>query len=49
MDGYDKNDVNGIDNPFVKPHLNELPEIDNNILTASLKPFSWNVIRLKKM
>ena len=49
MDGYDKKDVNGMDNPFVKPHKNELPEVDGTILTANLKPFSWNVIRLKKM
>ena len=48
MDGYKKDDVNGFDNPFVKPHNNALPELDGNVLTARLKPFSWNVIRLKK-
>ena len=48
MDGYKKDDVNGFDNPFVKPHSNLLPTVDNNILTAELKPFSWNVIRLSK-
>lgn len=49
MDGYDKNDVNGIGNPYVKPHINEIPQIDDGVVTANLKPFSWNVIRLKKM
>ena len=48
MDGYDKDDINGFDNPFVKPHKNELPLMDGSELTAELKPFSWNVIRLKK-
>ena len=48
MDGYKKDDVNGFDNPFVKPHSNPLPLLDNGVLTAELKPFSWNVIRLKK-
>ena len=49
MDGYDKNDVNSFENPFVKPHNNPLPEFDNKTLTAQIKPFSWNVIRWKKM
>ncbi|MGN0522054.1 MAG: alpha-N-arabinofuranosidase [Eubacterium sp.] len=49
MDGYDKHAENGFDNPFVKPHKNELPLTDGNTLTANLKPFSWNVIRLKKI
>ena len=49
MDGYDKNDVNSFENPFVKPHNNPLPEFDDKTLTAQIKPFSWNVIRLKKM
>lgn len=48
MDGHAKNDENTFDNIAVKPHNNSLPEIDNSILTAELKPFSWNVIRLKK-
>lgn len=48
MDGYDKNDVNGFDNPFVKPHKNELPVMDSGNLTVNIKPFSWNVIRLRK-
>ena len=48
MDGYDKNDVNSFENPFVKPHNNPLPELDDKTLTAQIKPFSWNVIRLKK-
>ncbi|MGN1203134.1 MAG: alpha-L-arabinofuranosidase C-terminal domain-containing protein, partial [Eubacterium sp.] len=49
MDGYDRNAQNGIDNPFVKPHNNDVPKMDGNILTANLMPFSWNVIRLKKV
>lgn len=48
MDGYDKNEVNGFDNLNVKPHTNPLPTMDNGNLTANLKPFSWNVIRLSK-
>ncbi len=48
MDGYDKKTENTFDNIAVKPHNNPLPEIDNSTLTAELKPFSWNVIRLKK-
>ena len=48
MDGYNKNDENSFENPFVKPHNNPLPAIDDNTLTAEIKPFSWNVIRLKK-
>lgn len=48
MDGYDKKAENTFDNVVVKPHNNPLPEIDDSILTAELKPFSWNVIRLKK-
>ena len=39
---------NTFNNIAVKPHNNPLPEIDNSILTAELKPFSWNVIRMKK-
>ncbi|MEE1504369.1 MAG: alpha-L-arabinofuranosidase C-terminal domain-containing protein, partial [Acutalibacteraceae bacterium] len=48
MDGHAKNEENTFNNIVVKPHNNPLPEIDNSILTAELKPFSWNVIRLKK-
>lgn len=48
MDGYKAEDLNGFDNPFVKPHENDLPDIDENVLTANLKPFSWNVIILEK-
>ena len=48
MDGYDKNDENSLDNPFVKPHKNAVPEIDNNCATINVKPFSWNVIKFKK-
>ncbi len=40
--------MNSFENPFVKPHNNPLPAIDDNTLTAEIKPFSWNVIRLKK-
>lgn len=48
MDGYDKKAENSLDAIAVKPHTNPLPEMDNNILTANLKPFSWNVIKLRK-
>lgn len=48
MDGYDKKAENTFDNVAVKPHLNPLPAMDGALLTAELKPFSWNVIRLKK-
>lgn len=48
MDGYAKNDINAFDNIAVKPHNNPLPEIDNSVLTAELRAFSWNVIRMKK-
>ncbi len=48
MDGHSKYDVNGIDNPFVKPHNNELPLVDGKTVTLDIKPFSWNVLRFKK-
>lgn len=48
MDGYDKNETNGIDFSPVMPHKNELPLTDGRVFTAELKPFSWNVIRFKK-
>ncbi len=48
MDGYDKKAENTFDAVNVKPHTNPVPEIDGSTLTAELKPFSWNVIRLKK-
>lgn len=48
MDGFDIDDANSIKNPFVKPHNNPLPQTDGNLLTADIKPLSWNVIRLKK-
>ena len=48
MDGYNINDVNGFENPFVKPHSNPVPTVDGNDLTVEFKPFSWNVIRLSK-
>lgn len=48
MDGYDKNDVNYFDSIKVFPHNNELPTINDRMLSAHLKPFSWNVIRLSK-
>lgn len=49
MDGYDKLAENGIDNPFVKPHNNALPEIDGANVTINVKPFSWNVIKFNKI
>lgn len=48
MDGYDKKTENTLASAPVKPHENELPSMDGRVLTAELKPFSWNVIRLKK-
>ena len=48
MDGYDKNATNGFENPFVKPHSNELPTVDNSLATIAVKPFSWNVIKFGK-
>lgn len=48
MDGHSKYDVNGFDNPFVKPHTNELPLVDGKTVTFEIKAFSWNVLRFKK-
>lgn len=48
MDGCSKDDVNGFDGEVVCPHTNPLPTVDGSTLTAELKPFSWNVIRLSK-
>ena len=48
MDGYDRKDENWFDSIKVKPHNNPVPAADGGMLTAELKPFSWNVIRLKK-
>ena len=48
MDGYDKHQINTFDNISVKPHDNPLPAVDKGLLTAELKPFSWNVIILNK-
>lgn len=48
MDGYDKKDENTFGNVRVKPHNNPVPAIDGTKLEVELKPFSWNVIRLKK-
>ena len=48
MDGYDKKAENTLETAPVKPHLNELPSMENGVMTARLKPFSWNVISLKK-
>ena len=48
MDGYDKKDENTFEAVNVKPHNNPLPSMEGSDLTISMKPFSWNVIRLKK-
>lgn len=48
MDGFDKNDENSFDACPVQPHKNALPEMDGNIMTANVKPFSWNVVRLRR-
>ncbi len=46
MDGYDKKAENTFDAVVVKPHTNPIPTLDGSILTAELKPLSWNVIKL---
>ena len=48
MDGYHKKDENTFDAVNVKPHNNPVPSMDGGNLSVELKPFSWNVIRLKK-
>ena len=48
MDGYDKNDINSFETIKVQPHKSTLPETEGGRMTAHIKPFSWNVIRLKK-
>ena len=47
MDGHSKKEENTFDNIVVKPHTNPVPTKDGQILTAELKPFSWNVIKLR--
>ena len=47
MDGHGKKEENTFDNVIVKPHTNPVPKKDGKILTAELKPFSWNVIKLR--
>ena len=46
MDGYDKKAENTFDAVNVKPHNNPVPTLDGSLLTAELKPMSWNVIKL---
>lgn len=48
MDGYDKKAENTFDAVNVKPHNNPVPALDGSDLEVELKPFSWNVIRLRK-
>lgn len=48
MDGYDKKAENTFDAVNVKPHNTPVPTLDGSDLEVELKPFSWNVIRLKK-
>ena len=48
MDSYGKKDENTFDAVAVKPHTNPLPQMDGSTVKSELKPFSWNVIRLKK-
>ncbi len=48
MDGYDKKAENYFNAVKVVPHDNPLPVLDGSTLTAELKPFSWNVIRLRQ-
>ncbi|MCD7796820.1 MAG: alpha-N-arabinofuranosidase [Clostridiales bacterium] len=49
MDGCGAKEENYFNASSVKPHTNELPTADNGNFTALLKPFSWNVIRFKKI
>ncbi len=48
MDGFDKKAENTFGAVNVKPHNNPVPAMDGGVLTVSLKPLSWNVIRIKK-
>ena len=48
MDGYNKKDENSFETELVKPHTNALSTIENGVMTAHLKPFSWNVIKISK-
>ncbi len=48
MDGHDRKDENSFELELVKPHGNALPCVENGIMTAHLKPFSWNVIKFSK-
>ncbi len=48
MSGYDLKQVNTAGNVSVIPKAGELPVCEDKKLTATLKPLSWNVIRLKK-
>lgn len=48
MDGYAKNEINSFEKIAVTPHKNEVPVSDNGSINIQLKPFSWNVLRLKK-
>ena len=48
MDGHHKKDENTFDAVNVKPHNNPVPAMDGKNLTVSMKPLSWNVIRIKK-
>ena len=48
MDGHDKKEENTFNAVNVKPHNNPVPAMDGKNLTVSMKPLSWNVIRIKK-
>lgn len=49
MDGYDINKENTFGDESVCMHKNPLPEENGNVITAELKPLSFNVIRFEKI
>lgn len=48
MSGFDPKEENNVTSGKVKPFKAEKPQLNGKTLTAELKPFSWNVIRLAK-
>ena len=48
MDGFSKDEVNGFELSPVAPHKNVLPPKEDGKISLHVKPFSWNVLRLKK-
>lgn len=48
MSGFDVKAENSVANQPVKPFKAEKPSFDGKVMSARLKPLSWNVIRLAK-